>query len=412
MIEVGHININDYDYSLPEDNIAKYPMDSRDESKLLLRQNGKLSHDIFKNICNYLPSDSLIVFNNTRVINARLLFEKETGSKIEIFCLEPAKPVDYSMALSANDTCSWKCMVGNNKKWKSGILSLNLKINNSCFQLTANRIANQGNTFEIQFSWNNTDFTFAEILENTGNIPIPPYLNRSSEDIDKNRYQTIYGKNRGSVAAPTAGLHFTDKVFADLGQKSISREEITLHVGAGTFQPVKATSITEHEMHTEHFFVTQGNLKQIIKFCGNITAVGTTTVRTLESLFQIAVQIDKSPNKTVNYFFVNQWDAYAQKNEITTEEKKQMLENLLNWMISRNISQLNCATQIMIVPGYIFRLTNRLITNFHQPKSTLLLLLAAFTGDSWKDSYRYAMENNFRFLSYGDSCLFLDKNEE
>lgn len=402
MHEDRHININDYDYSLPDERIAKYPLEKRDDSKLLIMKDKAISQDIFKNIGNYLPPDSLIVFNNTRVIKARLHFSKDTGSKIEIFCLEPVNPVDYAMSLSSNSSCSWKCLVGNNKKWKNGKLTKIIQVKNHEICLSVNKTAVSGNAFEILFEWNNNNVIFSEILETFGNIPIPPYLNRESENIDNSRYQTIYSKYQGSVAAPTAGLHFTEDVFASLNKKGISGESVTLHVGAGTFQPVKAETISEHEMHTEHFIITRQNIEQFIKYSGNITVVGTTTVRTLESFWQVALQISNNPGKTDNNFVVTQWEAYAE----IKEAKTGLLKNALDWMIKNNFDHINCATQIIIIPGYEFKLTDRLITNFHQPKSTLLLLLAAFIGDEWKNVYRYALENGFRFLSYGDSSVF------
>ncbi len=402
MHEDRHININDYDYSLPDERIAKYPLEKRDDSKLLIMKDKAISQDIFKNIGNYLPTDSLIVFNNTRVIKARLHFNKDTGSKIEIFCLEPVNPVDYAMSLSSNNSCSWKCLVGNNKKWKNGKLTKIIQVKNQDIYLSVSKTAVSGNAFEILFEWDNKDVIFSEILEAFGNIPIPPYLNRESENIDNSRYQTIYSKYQGSVAAPTAGLHFTEEVFESLNKKGISGESVTLHVGAGTFQPVKAETISEHEMHTEHFIITKQNIEQFIKYSGNITVVGTTTVRTLESFWQVALQISNNPEKSDNNFVVTQWEAYAE----IKEAKTGLLKNALDWMIKNNFDHINCATQIIIIPGYEFKLTDRLITNFHQPKSTLLLLLAAFIGNEWKNVYRYALENGFRFLSYGDSSVF------
>jgi S-adenosylmethionine:tRNA ribosyltransferase-isomerase len=399
------INISDYDYNLPDQRIAKYPLDKRDSSKLLIGINSKFSQSSFANITDYLPENSLIVFNDTKVIKARLHFAKETGSQIEIFCLEPLIPADYSMSLSSTNSCSWKCLVGNNKKWKTGILIKDLVVEGITLKLCAERIQQFGNAFEILFSWNNSQVCFAQILEAAGNIPIPPYLNRESESIDESRYQTIYGQNQGSVAAPTAGLHFTDNVFKTLNDKNIKTDKVTLHVGAGTFQPVKAEFILDHEMHTEHFNISRENINLLKIYLGNISVVGTTTVRTLESFYQIALQIWRNPEKLDNNFTVTQWEAY--ENDFDEINTAKLLQNVIVWMDNNGFNEINCATSIMIVPGYKFRFTNRLITNFHQPKSTLLLLLAAFTGNSWKDAYKFAMENDFRFLSYGDSCLFI-----
>jgi len=403
MNQYQDIKIDDYNYSLPDERIAKYPLEERDQSKLLIMRDKNISHTTFNNIYNYLPNDSLLVFNNTRVINARMHFKKETGALIEIFCLEPINPIDYSVSLGSNKSCTWKCLVGNNKKWKSGKLSKKLDINGESLVLQISKLQQVGNAFEINFEWDNNNIHFSDILENSGNIPIPPYLNRESQDIDKSRYQTIYSELNGSVAAPTAGLHFTESVLQELENKNIKTESVTLHVGAGTFHPVKTDKVAEHEMHTEHFIITQKNIESLIKHRGNITVVGTTSVRTLESLFVVANQINSNPDKQDKVFFVSQWEAYEIDENICTVA---LLKNLLKWMQDNEFEFLNCSTQIMIVPGYKFKLTNRLITNFHQPKSTLLLLLSAFIGNSWRDVYDYAMNNDFRFLSYGDSSLF------
>jgi len=411
MTNAIQININDFDYLLPEEKIAKYPLESRDNSKLLIMDGKSISQSTFKNINNYLPANSLIVLNDSRVIKARLLFTKETGSHIEIFCLEPANPADYNMSLSSNNSCSWKCLVGNNKKWKSGEISKIVQIKDFVTKITATRIKSIGNTFEILFTWDNKDILFSEILEAFGKTPIPPYLKRQSEEIDTTRYQTVYSKSKGSVAAPTAGFHFTDEVFSLINQKNIHREYITLHVGAGTFHPVKAENISEHQMHTEHFVISQSNIENLIKFYGNITVVGTTTVRTLESLFAVACKVFINKNIIDNHFFIEQWEAYRDVNQELRKDIVNLLKNLLEWMKANKFEQLNCITQIMIIPGYNFVFTNRLITNFHQPKSTLLLLLSAFIGNKWKEAYDYALRNNFRFLSYGDSCLFLEGSD-
>ncbi|HOZ30327.1 MAG TPA: S-adenosylmethionine:tRNA ribosyltransferase-isomerase [Bacteroidales bacterium] len=408
MTNVLQINVNDFDYSLPEERIAKYPLNLRDSSKLIIMNGKSISENVFNKIGDYLPQNSLIVFNNSKVIKARLLFFKETGSQIEIFCLEPMNPADYSHSLLSKKSCSWKCLVGNNKKWKSGKISKTIQIKENATTISATRINNLGNAYEILFVWDNTNISFSEILQEFGKTPIPPYLNRQSEDIDITRYQTVYGTNEGSVAAPTAGFHFTDEVFSLLSQKNIHSDYITLHVGAGTFQPIKTDNIFSHEMHTEHFFVTKENIRNIIKHYGNITVVGTTTVRTLESLFVIACKIFLYENKKKNPFFVEQWETYKDEYIRLRNNAVDVMSNLLQWMDINNLEHLECSTQTMIIPGYKFVFTNRLITNFHQPKSTLLLLLAAFTGEKWKDAYNYALRNNFRFLSYGDSCLFLE----
>lgn len=400
-----NINIKDFDYNLSDDKIAKYPLQQRDASKLLVFNNSKISTDRFYNISEYIPNDSLILFNNTKVINARLNFKKETGSKIEIFCLEPIKPSDYYLSFNSVENCTWKCLIGNNKKWKEGKLKSKLVIKNYEFTISVSKINNLGDSFEILFEWDNDKICFSDILEAMGNIPIPPYLNRNSEEIDKSRYQTIYSKFEGSVAAPTAGLHFTESLLDKLKANNIIIEDITLHVGAGTFHPVKTDEVYKHEMHTEYFKINKSCIENIIKKYGNITVVGTTTVRTIESTFQVALQVFNNPNISSNDFVVSQFEAYEY--DIKSINILAILENLVNWMKKNNYDYLNCATQIMILPGYSFKIVNRLITNFHQPKSTLLLLLAAFIGNEWKKVYSYALDNDFRFLSYGDSSIFI-----
>ncbi len=399
------INIDNFDYNLPDSKIAKFPELIRDRSKLLVNNKGKVSQTFFFNIVDYLPENSLIVFNDTKVIKARLNFTKATGSGIEIFCLEPISPADYSLSFASTTSCVWKCLIGNNKKWKTDKLEKKILIASQQIILTAERKQKIDNAFEVEFSWNNNNVCFSQIIENFGDIPIPPYLNRDNQVIDNTRYQTIYGINQGSVAAPTAGLHFSENVFQNLKNKNIKTDKITLHVGAGTFQPIKTNFIYEHKMHTEHFVITKNNVENLINNLSKIIVVGTTTVRTLESLYQIALQIYQNNEIDSNNFQVRQWEAYEDKlSKISTY---QLLKNLLDWMNIHKFEQLNCATSIMIIPGYKFQLTNYLITNFHQPKSSLLLLLAAFIGDSWKEVYQFALNNNFRFLSYGDSCLFI-----
>ena len=399
------ININDFDYNLPENIIAKFPLINRDEAKLLILNNKQFSSDIFYNISNYFNFEDLIIFNDTKVINARLIFEKETGSKIEIFCLEPIFPNDYYSIFEQTEKCKWKCFVGNNKKWKNGILSKNININEKKAILNVTKISTNNKSFEILFEWNNNEITFSEILNNFGEIPIPPYLNRNSQEIDRSEYQTVFGKFEGSVAAPTAGLHFTKKVFNNLKEKKVNCDFVTLHVGAGTFQPVKTDDATEHIMHSEQFIIKKSTIENIIKHFGNICAVGTTTVRTIESLYIIGTQVFNNNNIQSNSFTISQFEPYNDDIILEKNATIEILQNLLNWMNRSKFEFLNCSTQIMIVPNYKFKIINSLITNFHQPKSTLLLLLAAFVGNDWKKMYEYAIENNFRFLSYGDCCL-------
>ena len=399
-INPENIRIEDYSYQLPDEKIAKYPLEKRDLSQLLVYRDGKIGKDQFVNIDQYINSDSTLVFNNTEVIQARLKFYKETGAQIEIFCLEPIEPSDYVLAFQQTEKITWKCIVGNLKKWKSGDLIKQVTINENTIELTARKISGDKNAQLIQFSWNNNNYTFSEILENIGATPIPPYLNRESEILDKDRYQTIYSKLKGSVAAPTAGLHFTEQVLEKLKNNKIKFEEITLHVGAGTFRPVKSETIDDHEMHTEHFIVTKSTIQNLLK-SNKITAVGTTSVRTIESIYWLGVKLLQ--NNTLDAH-ISQWEAYKLPNNIG---KTDALDALLNYMISSKIEKLHASTQIMIFPGYSFKMVDVLITNFHQPKSTLLLLIAAFIGDNWKKVYDFALSNNFRFLSYGDSSILI-----
>ena len=398
------ILIGDYDYPLPDERIAKYPLKERDQSKLLVYCNGEISEDVFMNAVNHLPENALLVYNNTKVIHARLLFQKKTGAQIEVFCLEPLTPSDYALSLSSTEGCTWKCMVGNLKKWKQGRLTKTISIGRQTFELSASLLASTGNTHQIRFDWENMHISFAEILDNVGELPIPPYLHRKTEESDKTTYQTIYSKIKGSVAAPTAGLHFTEQVLDSLKKKNIQTEELTLHVGAGTFQPVKATDISDHEMHAEVISVRKETIEKLLQHTGNVIAVGTTSVRTLESLFYIGIQIlnDKvAPDKLIR---VEQWEPYLQKTDISTDKA---LQAILNYLNNHQLTVLHAQTQIIIHSGYTFRVIRGMFTNFHQPRSTLLLLVSAFTGANWKNIYDYALSHDFRFLSYGDSSLLL-----
>ena len=399
-INPRNIRIEDYSYQLPDDRIAKYPLTERDQSQLLVYKNGEVSKNLFSYVDDYIESNSTLVFNNTKVIQARLKFAKSTGAQIEIFCLEPIEPSDYVLAFQQTERITWKCIVGNLKKWKTGDLIQKINIQGSEIELKAAKKESAGNSQLIEFTWNGSGITFSEILESIGNTPIPPYLNRDSESIDKDRYQTIYSKQKGSVAAPTAGLHFTQRVLDKLKSKHVCIEEVTLHVGAGTFKPVKSETIDEHEMHTEHFVVTKKNLENLIR-SRNIITVGTTSVRTIESLYWLGVKLIE--NGTLDAH-ISQWEAYELPNSISKNEALQALVDYLN---QRNLHHLHASTQIMIFPGYEFKLINKLITNFHQPKSTLLLLIAAFIGKDWKKVYDFALNNDFRFLSYGDSSILM-----
>lgn len=399
------IDISEYDYSLPDSRIAKFPLAKRDESKLLLYKDGKVSETIFRNISDYLPQGSFIVFNNTRVIQARLLFQKETGARIEVFCLEPVEPHDYALIFQQTERCRWICLVGNLKKWKTGKLSRIVDIRGEQIALYAEKIHTSGDSHLIEFSWDNPSYTFADLLEAAGVLPIPPYLHRDTEESDLNTYQTVYSKIKGSVAAPTAGLHFTPEVLADLDAKGFKREELTLHVGAGTFKPVKSETIEEHEMHTEYISVNRSSIEHIRENLGKIIAVGTTSVRTLESLYYIGVALSRKPNATAEELVVGQWMPYDASNN--TLPAYDALTFVLDYLNRQQTDRLISATQIMIAPGYNFKVVKGIITNFHQPKSTLLLLISAFVKGDWKPIYNYALNHDFRFLSYGDSSLLL-----
>jgi len=398
------ININDYDYDLPNDRIAQHPVSERDESQLLVYRGRTISQDTFKNIDGYLPSGSLLVFNNTRVIRARMLFRKETGALIEILCLEPLLPFDYGLSFSSKVPVEWKCIVGNLKKWKEGKLMIRFIINGNGFHLWADRMETTGETSRIRFSWDSSDICFGEVLEATGHIPLPPYINREDETEDSRRYQTVYSKINGSVAAPTAGLHFTQNVLEKIRHRGIMTAELTLHVGAGTFQPVKADNIFAHEMHCEHFIIKAETLRMLLEYEGKIIAVGTTSVRTLESIYWLGVNLLQNKGRYDKELILGQWDAY---NFESTYTVKDSINALLDYLGERKSGFLRAATSIMIVPGYEFRLTNGIVTNFHQPRSTLLLLISAWTGEQWRDIYKFAIEKGFRFLSYGDSSLLL-----
>ena len=399
--ELKNIRIADYDYPLPEERIAKFPMEQRDHSKLLCLKDGAISEHHFYDLPSLLPKDTLLVFNDTKVIHARLFFQKETGAVIEVFCLEPHN-MAVSQAFEQHEQCSWVCFIGNNKKWKSGPLTLDFSISNSQFSIQATRREAVGNAWIVDFNWTG-ELSFAEVIDAAGVIPLPPYLNRKAEESDSIRYQTVYAHHEGSVAAPTAGLHFSPEVFQSLKAKGIETEYITLHVGAGTFKPVSTDTIGEHEMHVEPVHITADNLRRIIAHQGKpLIAVGTTTVRTLESLYWFGVQLQA--NSGSERMHINQWDPYILDTSLSYTDA---YANILRWMENQNTDYLDGETQLMIAPGYRYRIINGLVTNFHQPQSTLLLLVSALIGEQWKACYRYALDHEFRFLSYGDSCLFL-----
>jgi S-adenosylmethionine:tRNA ribosyltransferase-isomerase len=393
---VKNIQISDYNYLLPDDKIAKYPLPRRDQSKLLVYQHGNIDFNLFNKLPEILTTGNLMVFNNTRVIPARLKFKKASGANIEIFCLEPIDPADYQLAFQSHK-CVWKCMVGNLKKWKDDGLVMEI---NGNIKLNAIKVKDFKTYQYIEFTWN-SPLTFSEIIELAGVTPIPPYLNRESEDIDRDRYQTVYSSIKGSVAAPTAGLHFTSGILQSIKAKGLTETELTLHVGAGTFKPVQSDSIAGHEMHTEFFSVTLQTLSLLKENHGKIIAVGTTTLRTLESLYWLGLKV-KNGGEEKNLLHLDQWDAYELEPNLSYTEA---IDALSGYLKSKGMMELYATTQIMIIPGYKARSVEALITNFHQPKSTLLLLVAALIGDDWKKVYDYALNHDFRFLSYGDSSL-------
>lgn len=399
------IKIQEYNYPLPDERIAKFPMAQRDSSKLLVYNKGAVSHDTFRNVASYLPEHSLLVCNNTRVIQARLHFRKSTGALIEVFLLEPYQPCDYERIFQSRGECSWVCMIGNLKKWRNGTpLSSPLLTPHSSLILSATLGAEEATGHVVTFRWDSDEVTFADILDAAGELPIPPYLNRATEESDKQTYQTVYSKIKGSVAAPTAGLHFTPDVLATIDARGIEREELTLHVGAGTFKPVKAERIEDHAMHREYIAVRRHIIERLIAHDAAVTAVGTTTVRTLESLYYLGCRISRDPNLPEEALHVEQWEPYDTPSTLSSIDA---LRAILTWMDANGINILHATTSIIIAPGYQYHIVRRLITNFHQPQSTLLLLVSALVGDRWREIYDYALANDFRFLSYGDSSLLI-----
>jgi len=391
-------------YELPDERIAKYPLPNRDQSRLLVWKNGAITDSKFRTLPDFLPEESLLVFNNTKVIRARLLFQKATGANIEIFCLDPLNPSDYQLAFQQNESCSWNCMVGNLKKWKNETLTKTLQLNGNIVAFKAQKITQLDGTVQVKFSWDYPEYDFASLIEAAGILPIPPYLHRETEASDLERYQTIYSKIKGSVAAPTAGLHFTDAVFSSLKEKQIDCEEVTLHVGAGTFKPVKAETIGEHEMHAEQIMIRRDLIEKLLSHKGKVIAVGTTSIRTLESLYWLGEKLHQKPESTRNELDIEQWLPYGSAIRIS---KKESMEAILAYMETHQLPVIGAHTKIIIVPGYQFRIVEGMITNFHQPQSTLLLLISAFIGEDWKKVYEHALENGYRFLSYGDSNLYL-----
>lgn len=420
-MDTKHIRIDDYNYELPDERIAKFPLKQRDHSKLLIYNHGQVSDDLFYNLPSYLPADALMIFNNTRVIQARLHFRKETGALIEVFLMEPAQPAGYEQMFQATSQCSWLCMIGNLKKWKDGTLKRDFEIKGHKLTLSATMdrskasVKSGGTNYWVDFSWDNPNINFADILDAVGELPIPPYLNRKTEESDKTTYQTVYSKIKGSVAAPTAGLHFTDKVLQDIDSKGITRDEVTLHVGAGTFKPVKTEEIEGHNMHSEYIVVHRHTFEHLLQHNCHAIAVGTTSVRTLESLYYIGVKVIMHPDATEEELHVNQWEPYDLPHDdrglvIVDGEAisvNKSIKAILDYLGRDKLEALHTSTQIIIAPGYEYKIVKMLVTNFHQPKSTLLLLVSAFLHGDWRKVYRYALDNGFRFLSYGDANLLM-----
>lgn len=406
MVHPGNLSITDYTYSLPEDRIAVHPLAKRDESKMLVYKNGEITESRYRLLADLLPTGAMLVFNNTKVVEARLLFQKHTGSTIEIFCLEPSGFTDITSAMQQTGHVLWKCLVGGAKKWKQGPLEKEIAIGNHVITLTATLVEKKDDHCLVEFNWSDNNYHFAAILHAAGSLPLPPYLNRQVEEEDKTRYQTVYAKHDGSVAAPTAGLHFTPELLQQLQQQNIQQHFITLHVGAGTFKPVKAATMHDHEMHAEFIEIQAHFIQQLIQQLQSgqpVIAVGTTSLRTIESLYWMGIKVNEQQEAdNSDIANLNQWDAYELPQEVPAT---QALNWLLQWMQQQQIDILLAKTQIIIAPGYTLRIAQALITNFHQPQSTLLLLVAAITGDNWRNIYQYALEHEFRFLSYGDGSL-------
>lgn len=407
MVEVSSISIENFDYLLLEENIAKHPLQERDKAKLLyLTEDGKIEDRIFSHLPELLDKNTLVILNDTKVVYARLFFQKSSGATIEIFCLEPIEPNDMQLAFSETRQCRWKCLIGNNKKWKDGVLKKACHYDGKEITLSATRIEQCDNAWIVQFEWNE-EVSFAEVLQNMGIVPLPPYLKREAEEGDKTDYQTIYADHDGSVAAPTAGLHFSDKTFLDLKERQIKCDFVTLHVGAGTFKPVTSKTIGEHVMHTERICISKAVIEDLLNHCEKkIVCIGTTSVRTIESLYWHGVKLGNGEGKYQD-IDIKQWEPYAKQTNIST---KDALQAILTNLTKNNMDYLYGQTQIIIAPSYKYRITTGMVTNFHQPKSTLLLLVSAMIGDKWKVVYDFALNHSYRFLSFGDACLFQRTN--
>lgn len=403
MTPTSTLQIEDFDYDLPPERIAEYPVTPRDSSKLLIWKNGFISERTFSNLSNLIPKDSRLICNETRVFPARLFFQKNTGAIIEVFCLESIEPADIQLSFQQKGSCIWQCFVGNARRWKSGKISWVSEDKST--ELLAELIQKQNDIFIVRFSWQPSDLSFSQIIERCGNVPLPRYIHRQAESLDKNRYQTVFAREEGSVAAPTAGLHFTDNLFKKFQDKQIDIQKLVLHTGAGTFKPVSNDNVVDHVMHIEKIQISEKTIRNLLQPVSEKTvAVGTTTVRSLESLYWFGVKLLLEP-ETTNEFLIHQWDPYQEKYQENISVRES-LSAVLRFMEHEDISILYGNTGLMIIPGYDFKMCDTLITNFHQPKSTLLLLVSAFIGNGWKDAYQYALQHDFRFLSYGDACLF------
>ena len=402
-----NLSINDFDYSLPEEKIAVYPLPERDQSKLLIYKSGNISEDIYRNIAAYLPERSFLVFNDTKVIKARILFQKKTGATIEIFCLEPYEKInDYAVVLHQENSVKWKCMIGGAGKWKEKFLEKEIEIGGNRIILKAELTEKLNDAYVVELSWDPGNYSFAEIIDRGGETPLPPYIKRKAEESDERRYQSIYSHYEGSVAAPTAGLHFTTAIFSSLKNKNIDTGFVTLHVGAGTFKPVKAGKMEQHEMHAEWLDVSTNFIRQLIEnICNGVFCVGTTSIRTVESLYWMGFKTFLNPQIDFDKLQIKQWDVYENDFQNNNCPPDEALKSLLFYLRNKKTERLFIQTQIIIAPGYQFKIAKGMITNFHQPKSTLLLLVAAMIGEKWKEIYEYALKNQFRFLSYGDGCL-------
>lgn len=407
------LSIADFDYPLPEEKIAIYPLSERDQSKLLIYRNGNISEDIYRNIAEHLPENSFLIFNDTKVIKARMLFQKKTGAVIEIFCLEPYEKInDYAVILSQKKCTKWKCMIGGAGKWKEKFLEKEIEIHGQKIFLKAQLVEKLSDAYVVELSWNPGDYSFAEIIDHAGETPLPPYIKRKAEESDAERYQSIYSHYEGSVAAPTAGLHFTKEIFSSLKKKNIDTGFVTLHVGAGTFKPVKSSNMEGHEMHAEWIDVSIKFLQQLIdNLSQTVFCIGTTSVRTVESLYWMGLKTFLNSDISLNDLKINQWEVYEEPLKNNVCDTKIALQSLLNYLQNKNSERLFIQTQIIIAPGYSYKITNGIVTNFHQPKSTLLLLVAAMIGQNWKRIYDYALMHEFRFLSYGDGCLIFSSRE-